>query len=210
MSSVRYKLGSYILEDDILHSYRRENLKSYTELAAWTLQRRCNVFPVRFELGIYIPEDGIHHSRRRENLKSFITLTNFTAYLTWKNKFSLWTLNVQTHYTEQCIIIVGWSSAGWKTSVFARFQIISQREENKGSEFGAGSRKSIVSDLRGWGWWPGRGKVNKKVLYNLQDSPDNNRVHKPRRRIRAWHMTRDRNIIRILGNLTESLFERPS
>jgi hypothetical protein len=30
MSPVRYKLGFYIPEDDILHSHRRENLKSYT------------------------------------------------------------------------------------------------------------------------------------------------------------------------------------
>jgi hypothetical protein len=30
MSSVRYELGVYIPEDDILHSQRRENVKSYT------------------------------------------------------------------------------------------------------------------------------------------------------------------------------------
>jgi hypothetical protein len=29
MSAVRYELGFYILEDDIPHSHRRENLKSY-------------------------------------------------------------------------------------------------------------------------------------------------------------------------------------
>jgi hypothetical protein len=29
VSPVRYELGFYILEDDILHSHRRENLKSY-------------------------------------------------------------------------------------------------------------------------------------------------------------------------------------
>jgi hypothetical protein len=29
MSPVRYELGFYIPEDDILHSHRRENLKSY-------------------------------------------------------------------------------------------------------------------------------------------------------------------------------------
>jgi hypothetical protein len=32
MYPVRYELGSYIQEDDILHSHRRENLKSYTAL----------------------------------------------------------------------------------------------------------------------------------------------------------------------------------
>jgi hypothetical protein len=30
VSPVRYEPGSYIPEDDILHSHRRENLKSYT------------------------------------------------------------------------------------------------------------------------------------------------------------------------------------
>jgi hypothetical protein len=30
MSHVKYELGFYIPEDDILHSHRRENLKSYT------------------------------------------------------------------------------------------------------------------------------------------------------------------------------------
>jgi hypothetical protein len=29
VSPVKYELGFYIPEDDILHSYRRENLKSY-------------------------------------------------------------------------------------------------------------------------------------------------------------------------------------
>jgi hypothetical protein len=31
VSPVRYKLGFYIPEDDILHSDRRENLRSYTD-----------------------------------------------------------------------------------------------------------------------------------------------------------------------------------
>jgi hypothetical protein len=30
MSPVKYELGVLIPEDDILHSYRRENLKPYT------------------------------------------------------------------------------------------------------------------------------------------------------------------------------------
>jgi hypothetical protein len=37
MSSVRYELGFHIPEDDILHSHRRENLKSYVALSGWTL-----------------------------------------------------------------------------------------------------------------------------------------------------------------------------
>jgi hypothetical protein len=32
VSSVKYELGFYISEDDILHSHRRENLKSYRDL----------------------------------------------------------------------------------------------------------------------------------------------------------------------------------
>jgi hypothetical protein len=30
MFAVKYELGFYIPEDDILHSHRRDNLKSYT------------------------------------------------------------------------------------------------------------------------------------------------------------------------------------
>jgi hypothetical protein len=34
VSPVKYKLDFYIPEDDILHSHRRESLKSYTALFA--------------------------------------------------------------------------------------------------------------------------------------------------------------------------------
>jgi hypothetical protein len=34
---VRYELGSYIQEDGILHSYSREDLKSYIALIDWAL-----------------------------------------------------------------------------------------------------------------------------------------------------------------------------
>jgi hypothetical protein len=37
MSPVWYELGFYIPEDDILHSDRRENLKSYIALKGWAL-----------------------------------------------------------------------------------------------------------------------------------------------------------------------------
>jgi hypothetical protein len=37
VSPVTYELGSYIPEDDILHSDRRENLKYYIALTGWTL-----------------------------------------------------------------------------------------------------------------------------------------------------------------------------
>jgi hypothetical protein len=77
MSPVKYELGSYIPEDAILHSHRRENLKSYIALTGWPLQQRCNVSPVKFELGFYIPEDDILHSHCRENLKSYIALTGW-------------------------------------------------------------------------------------------------------------------------------------
>jgi hypothetical protein len=37
MSPMRYELGFYIPEDGILHSNRRENMKSYMVLTVWTL-----------------------------------------------------------------------------------------------------------------------------------------------------------------------------
>jgi hypothetical protein len=78
VSPVRYELGFYIPEDAILHSHRRENLKSYIALTGWTLQRKRNVSPVRYELGFYIPEDDIRHSHRLGNLKSHIELTGWS------------------------------------------------------------------------------------------------------------------------------------
>jgi hypothetical protein len=37
MSPVKYELGLYIPQDGILHSHRRENLKSYIALTDWAL-----------------------------------------------------------------------------------------------------------------------------------------------------------------------------
>jgi hypothetical protein len=37
LSPVRYELGCYIPEDDILHSHRRKNLKSYIALTGCAL-----------------------------------------------------------------------------------------------------------------------------------------------------------------------------
>jgi hypothetical protein len=37
VSPVKYELGFYIPEDDILHSHRRETLKSYIALTGWAL-----------------------------------------------------------------------------------------------------------------------------------------------------------------------------
>jgi hypothetical protein len=68
----------HIPDDGILHSHRRENLKSYIALTDWTLYRRSIVSPVKYELGFYIPEDDILHSHCRENLKSYISLTGWT------------------------------------------------------------------------------------------------------------------------------------
>jgi hypothetical protein len=66
VSPVKYELGFYIPEDDILHSHCRENLKYYIALTGWTQWWRNNVSPVRHELGFYIPEDDILHSYRRD------------------------------------------------------------------------------------------------------------------------------------------------
>jgi hypothetical protein len=74
VSPVKYELGFYIPEDDILHSHCRENLKSYIALTGRSLYRRRNVSPVKHELGFYIPEDDILHSHCRENLKSYSIL----------------------------------------------------------------------------------------------------------------------------------------
>jgi hypothetical protein len=74
---VKYELGFYIPEDDILHSDRRESPKSYIALTGWALYRRRNVSPVKYELGFYIPEDDILHSHRRESLKPYIALTGW-------------------------------------------------------------------------------------------------------------------------------------
>jgi hypothetical protein len=76
VSPVRCGLGFYTPEDDILHSHRRDNLKSYIALTGWTLWRRRNVSPVKYELGSYIPED-ILHSHRRENPKPYIALSDW-------------------------------------------------------------------------------------------------------------------------------------
>jgi hypothetical protein len=37
VSPVKYELGFYIPEDDILHSHRRETLNSYIALTGWAL-----------------------------------------------------------------------------------------------------------------------------------------------------------------------------
>jgi hypothetical protein len=64
-----------IPEDDILPSYRRENLKPYIALTGWALWRRRNVSPVRYELDFYIPEDEIFHGHSPKNLKSYVLVT---------------------------------------------------------------------------------------------------------------------------------------
>jgi hypothetical protein len=71
VSPVKYELGFYTPEVDILHSHRRENLKPYITLTGWTLYRRRNVSPVKYELGFNTQEDDILHSHCRENLKSY-------------------------------------------------------------------------------------------------------------------------------------------
>jgi hypothetical protein len=75
---VKYELGFYIPEDDILHGHSRENLKSYIALTGWALYWRRDVSPVKYEFGFYIPEDDILHSHCRENLKSYIALSGWT------------------------------------------------------------------------------------------------------------------------------------
>jgi hypothetical protein len=78
VSPVRCELWFYIPEDDILHSDRRGDLKSYIELTGLNLYWRRNVCPVKYELGFYIPQDDILHSDRLGDLKSYIALTGWT------------------------------------------------------------------------------------------------------------------------------------
>jgi hypothetical protein len=65
MKETRLSTQRNIPEDTILHSHRRENLKTYRALTGWVLYRRGNVSPVKYELGFYIPEEGILHSHCR-------------------------------------------------------------------------------------------------------------------------------------------------
>jgi hypothetical protein len=80
-------VGSYnchtanIPEEGILHSHRRENLKSYKQLTGLALKRRRNRFPVRYELGFYIPEGGILHRHYHERLKSHKAITGLPLKL---------------------------------------------------------------------------------------------------------------------------------
>jgi hypothetical protein len=71
VAPVRCELGFYNPEDDILHSHRRENLKSYITLTGWAQQQRRNVSPVRYEQGFYNPEEDILLGYRREDLRSY-------------------------------------------------------------------------------------------------------------------------------------------
>jgi hypothetical protein len=64
VSPVKYEQSFYIPEDDILHSRRRENLKSYIALTGWTLQWRPKVSPVKYEQSFYIPDDDIRQVLR--------------------------------------------------------------------------------------------------------------------------------------------------
>jgi hypothetical protein len=70
-----------IPEGGILHSHRRENLKSYVSLNGWALWRRRNDSLVRYELGFYIPEDGVLHNHRREKPQIFPVVWNYTVFV---------------------------------------------------------------------------------------------------------------------------------
>jgi hypothetical protein len=56
MSALTRTAQHHIPKDGILHSHRRENLKSSTALTGWALWRRRYVFLVKYELGFYIPK----------------------------------------------------------------------------------------------------------------------------------------------------------
>jgi hypothetical protein len=58
----------HIPEDDILHSHRRENLKSYIALTGFLCSRDVMCL---LQLDSYIPKEGTLHNHRREHLKSY-------------------------------------------------------------------------------------------------------------------------------------------
>jgi hypothetical protein len=60
VSPVKYELGFYIPEDDVLHSHRRENLKSYSERSLAMVYRTQN----HWVSGVS-PSSGIQNSRDR-------------------------------------------------------------------------------------------------------------------------------------------------
>jgi hypothetical protein len=80
VSPVRYELCSYIPEDGILRSHRREkpqNLHSINRLGSGA---ETNVSSVRYELCSYIPEDGILlifiHSKKESPVIEILHITH--------------------------------------------------------------------------------------------------------------------------------------
>jgi hypothetical protein len=67
---VRYKHGFYIPEDDILHSDRRENLKSYIALTGWAVRPalKADSLTVIYEL---IFEKKYGHFRRQNPIMPY-------------------------------------------------------------------------------------------------------------------------------------------
>jgi hypothetical protein len=68
---VRYELGFHILEDDVLHSHRREYLISFIALTDGSLLCGRSV-SCEVRTGFYIPENDILHSHHRENPTSYM------------------------------------------------------------------------------------------------------------------------------------------
>jgi hypothetical protein len=77
MSVLTRTTRRHIPGDGILHSHRRENLKSYIALTGWALWRRRNVSPVKYELDVYIQEDSSLHNRLHEKLQFLHTYCAF-------------------------------------------------------------------------------------------------------------------------------------
>jgi hypothetical protein len=97
-----------IPEDTILHSHRRENLKSY--------------------MGFYIPEDAILYSHRRENLKSY-------KYYITGDLIALCTLDAYVDTAPQLIRKFRQSSTLFSTDTKKKHTIVSR---NLFSLLGAG------------------------------------------------------------------------
>jgi hypothetical protein len=58
VSPVKYELGFYIPEDDILHSNRRENVKSYTEIVDFIVRNKiCRRGLWDYDMPIGVPTE---------------------------------------------------------------------------------------------------------------------------------------------------------
>jgi hypothetical protein len=80
VSPAKYELGFYIPEVDILHSHRRESLKSYIALKGLGFVAETECVSCEVRAGALYPKVDILHSQLRDNIKSYtINICNCPA-----------------------------------------------------------------------------------------------------------------------------------